>query len=163
MNYFRVEQDKRYLHPPGIDQFIDSYNRVDFSIERSGKVPDRNVVFSNSDYELDDIDFLESPVILVSETVKDVFSMYERTLKFKTFCILNNLRRSHYTYYAPIFKKLDLHVGESLTDEAVFKIPYRSKEVVIIRLDVAESLLRRSVRGIKLTTVINWREYNSGK
>ena len=42
---------------------------------------------------------------------------------------------------------------DKIGDRKVFKLAHKEKTIILVRLDAAESLLRRNVKGIKLTRV----------
>lgn len=172
MDYFWIKEDKSYMHTPVITNLNDIVNRrAAMSLENASNIANINVGFARSQYPLDYIDVLDSQLFLVSEEVKKVFSIYERSLQFKTVCILNNLDGSSYNYYAPLFEKVDclpdeykavrnrnklgnliIKAGDA-EDHSVFKIAGIDTDIIIIRLDVAESLLRRNIRKLTLERV----------
>lgn len=172
MDYFWIKEDKTYMHTPVITNLNDIVNRrAAMSLENAINIPDINVGFARSERPLDYIDVLDGQLFLVNDGVKKVFSVYERSLQFKTVCILNNLDGSNCNYYAPLFVNVDCLPDEykavrnrnnlekmiikasSVEDYSVFKIAGIDTDIVIIRLDVAESLLRRNIRKLTLERV----------
>ncbi len=156
MEYFWIRQDSRYLHIPMIQGFYQNMRRQDFTIDRAHRIPDRNIAFCDTDQEWDCIDILDRQGFLVSEMVRHVFLMYEERINYKFFCCLNNRTGEYINYYAPIIPQLDclaekrtvkLEKGK-IGDSGIFRVKNTEKEMVVIRLDVAESLLRRRVKGI---------------
>ncbi len=141
------------------------------ALENASNISDINVGFARSDRPLDYVDVLDGQLFLVSEGVKKVFSIYERSLVFKTLCILNNMDGSNCNYYAPLFAKVDCLPDEykavrnrnklekliikakAVEDYSIFKIADIDTDIVIIRLDVAESLLRRDITKLTLERV----------
>ena len=172
MDYFWIKVEKTYMHTPVITNLNDIVNRrAAMSLENASNIADINVGFARSQRPLDYVDVLDRQLFLVSEEVKKVFSIYERSLQFKTVCILNNLDGSSCNYYAPLFVKVDclpdeykavrnrnklenliIKVGAA-EDHSVFKIAGIDTDIIIIRLDVAESLLRRNIRKLTLERV----------
>lgn len=165
MEYFRLFQDQRYLHYPEIDNFYKRYRREYFSVASGNKIDDINVVFTPSTKNLDYIDLLDKQVILISSAVKDVFSLYDCSIFYKTFHLLNNLTGLSGLYYAPIIQEIKCLSEKSvcnlnrsviknivldfnsLKKASIFKIADINTDVLIVRLDVVESLLRRKVKG----------------
>lgn len=147
MEYFIMKQDIRYYPVPHIQDFNEKFHKKDFTTGSAYKISDRNVVFSDSTDHLKFIDYLESPIILISKNMKKVFSMYARNIQYKQFCILNNKVGDYGIYYAPIIDTTD-RIGEN----CIARVKLQLKEVLVVRLDVAESLLRRNIEGILLSS-----------
>lgn len=171
MDYFILSQDKRYLRTPFFQDFNGLIWRKNLTTSGSQKIPDVNSLFANSEQEQDLIDILDGQLFLVSNIVKQVFLLYETSIRFKMFCVLNQLRNEVGEYYAPIFRDVDCISDESqfnldksfikklvlkkemLKNYAIFRVAGLRCDIIIIRLDVAESLLRRKIRGMKLQRV----------
>ena len=171
MEYFLLEQDMRYNYIPQIDDFYSQFMRRDFSKSRCNKIPNKNVVFCYSEKPVEKLDVLDRQCFLISESVKQVFGLYEPTMKFKMFCIINNLRMEYYNYFVPILEELDCLSADSETNSdksvikrmildskktgshAIFKIAGINTDKVVVRLDVTESLLRRKCKGIQLKSI----------
>lgn len=86
MDYFCIRQDQRYRYTPVIQNFYSTFMRKDFMEDNGVRIPDKNVVFSNSAKEHDRVDILDSQMFAVSRPVKDVFRIYIPSMKFKQFC-----------------------------------------------------------------------------
>lgn len=157
MEYFWIRQDSRYIHTPMIVDFYQSMRRQNFTVDKAYKIPDYNVVFCDTDKEWDRIDVLDSQVFMVSEMVRHVFQMYEKNIRYKFFCCLNNKKEEYANYYAPVIPELDCLAEkktngikrEKIGTSSIFRVKNPEREMVIVRLDVAESLLRRGVKGIE--------------
>ncbi len=171
MDYFWIQRDKRYSNLPRIRQFIIRYRASDFTVEGAHRIKDRNVVFVDSEMSLDYADVIDGQVFLISEGVKNVFQMYDPSISYKTFCLLNNVCMDLKMYYAPIMpisdgtdfssdfnKKRDRRTLPALKQEYLKRPIMRIRELapdgVIIRLDVAESLLRRGLYKMNLTRMV---------
>lgn len=163
MDYFWIRQDKRYHNTPVIQDFYSKFKRKDFVEDNASRIPEKNVVFTDSPVALDYLDVLDSQMFAVSQPVRDIFKMYEPTMQFKDFCYLNNNLNAHMRYFVPVLKSVDCisryvnHIPylkkEDIEDNSIVRIKDAEKEMVIIGLDVAESLLRRSIRKFELVKV----------
>lgn len=171
MDYFRISQDKRYLHAPVISNATDIIQRrMDISVKNKEKIPDINIGFSNIKSEVDFLDVLDTQLYMVSKQVKDVFAVYEPQLIFKDICILNNFTKEYGQYYIPLFNECSCISDQSVVspdrtcveklvmnqpgdDDSIFKVSGLLTDIVIIRLDVAESLLRRNIRKFRLEKI----------
>lgn len=169
MKYFRVRQDERYLRTPVISNIGNIITRrKDVSIKNASKIKNVNVAFSNVQHPVDFIDILDKQLFLISNDIKKVFSMYEPSMIFKEVCILNNATDEYGRYALPLFKEIDCLSREhsiispdrsyvkkivlSHTSEkpSIFKVGGLMTDIVVVRLDVAESLLRRGIRKFTL-------------
>ena len=175
MEYFRIRQDHRYLHPPVITNTIDMVpGRRAVSLENSKRIPDVNILFADAPYSLDFLDVLDSQLFLVSPEVKKVFLIYESEMAFKEVCILNNKTEEYRLYALPLFLEMDCLAEGSIVSPdrshvkrlclrkdpeapSIFKAAGLMTDVVMIRLDVAESLLRRGIQRFLLEPV-EWEE-----
>lgn len=163
MDYFWIRQDKRYCHTPVIQDFYSTFKRKDFVEESAARIPEKNAVITNSLIALDYVDILDDQMFAVSQTVRDIFRMYEPSMEFKDFCFLNNTLNTYYCYFTPVLdvipclKGYETHtpvlIKERVMDSSILRVQDAREEMVIIRLDVAESLLRRGVRKYKLYQV----------
>lgn len=162
MEYFYISRDRRYRDTPYIQDFHLKYHRYQFCPEKSHKIQERNVVYSQSEKVLAYTDILSGPVFLVSEQVKRVMEAYEDGICFKMFYILNTLADQGRTYYAPILPAVRcLREGKEggqtrlVLDHSLVEgrhICQAEGEAywggLIISLAVTESLLRRRLLGI---------------
>lgn len=169
MEYFRLRQDRRYLFTPYMNTLKDIIRRTDdLYVDNGVHIPDFNSVFVSSDKPCDFISILDQQIFLVKEGVKQVFSIYEPLIKFKQFFMFHNRMGEYCEYYAPILKEVDCISSISkrnpyngllenctlerghIQDESIFRLANAGERFVIIRLDVAESLLRRGIRDFSL-------------
>lgn len=171
MDYFRIRQDKRYLNPPNITNVRDIViRRKDVSIQNASKIEDVSVGFSNNRSPVDFIDVLDSQLFLVSHEVKKVFTIYEPAMQFKEICVVNSLTDEYGRYFLPLFPELNCLSDESVVSPdrsyvkhlvlclpqrniSIFKAAGLMTDVVLIRLDVAESLLRRGISKLTMERV----------
>ncbi len=162
MEYFRLSQDKRYLHTPIISNLRDIVQRrADTSYMNASKISDINVGFAKPDNKLDFVDILDDQIYLVSDEIKLVFKIYEPGIEFKAVCILDNVNGLYRSYHIPILREIDCLSPKSIVspdrtsvkelvlikdipqEAAIFKAGGLLTDIVIIRLDVVESILRR--------------------
>lgn len=171
MDYFILTQDKRYRRVPTLHGLNQPVMHRDLKPGSAYKIADVGVYFSNSEYPQDYIDIMDHQLFMVSRDMKKVFQMYDPSMRFKLFCVLNRKTNEMGEYYAPIFREIDCVSENSqfnldksfikhlvlhrsmIGEQSIFRVSGLRKETVIIRLDVAESLLRRKLRGISLNRV----------
>jgi len=171
MEYFRIRQDPGYNHPPFFSNVQDVFpRRKSISLDNASKIERVNVLYSNKPYPLEFIDVLDRQVFLVSMEVKQVFSLYEPAMVFKEVCVLNLDIDEYGRYALPLFKEIDclspdskispdktavkeLKIKRPPADISIFKVAGLLTDVVLVRLDVVESLLRRKHRKFVLEQV----------
>jgi len=172
MDYFWIRQDRRYLHAPKLSNARDIVRRrEDVTIENERMIADVSVAFVSSQETIDFVDILDTQFFLVSDRVKDVLRMYEPSLKFKMICVLDNLAGEYSNYHMPIFSPVDCLSEKSIISpdksevkklvldaqkmdfQTIFKVAGLRTDVVLVRLDVIESLLRRKIRDFQFERV----------
>lgn len=172
MDYFRLCQDRRYLHTPFVDNLRSIATRKDMTLQNASRIEDYNVVFTSSKQHQDYLDVLDIQLFMICEQVKDVFDLYDASIPYKIFSILNVRQNLHFSYYAPVLPMLDalspnsetnldksylkkiVLLKEKIQDRPIFKLDGVRTEAVFIRLDVAESILRRTYHGYCLVPTV---------
>jgi len=112
---------------------------------------------------------IDTPVFLVSDTVKKLLQLYEDSLIFKC-TVLANKEGSQVVYWLTLMdevnclssaseftkdgslKKLVID-KEKLQGRKIFRVGGVREKLVVINQDIAESLLRRFLLGIQLTAI----------
>lgn len=173
MKYFLLSQDRDYKRIPQIKNFNAIAMRKDFTPENCKRIKDINVVDVSSADPINYIDLLDMQAYLVSAKIKKVLMMYDASLRFKMFCLLNKAVNGgeNGEYYAPIFRRIDCmspsskcnldksHIEkmvlykDKISHAPFFCVDRIKKEAVVVRLDVGESLLRRELRGLKFEKI----------
>lgn len=173
MDYFILRQDRRYNYTPTIENLNQVAYRWDFTMKNCHKIEDVNLVSASSPTHLNYIDLLDRQIFLISKEMKKLFLLYEPTLRFKMFILLNKKVNGGETgeYYAPIFREVDcvspaseFNLDKSVIKKlvlfeqkiqhlSIFRIGSIKAEAIIVRLDVVESLLRRNMSGLQFTKV----------
>jgi len=162
MDYFIIRPDKRLVNPPKLSLPVN---------EKSSKALDLNIypkpilvsVKTTGHYEYPD--YFETPLMMISEKLKRIISKYERTITFQTAVLMNREQSHQEVYYVMNVPELDIAsaeykrdrlsgkkpelilIEENIKNARIFKIKDAGNQL-IIRLDVAESLLRRGASGI---------------
>lgn len=103
--------------------------------------------------------------------MREIIEKYDSGILFKTLALIDNLHNKQVNYYLPIVEEIEalsenaeLNLNktvvrklilnkEKIQSRKIFKIKESSKPLIIVRLDIAESLLRRNFKGIKLERV----------
>ncbi|MFF2484364.1 imm11 family protein [Paenibacillus sp. NPDC058071] len=168
MDYFVLKQDERYANTPALLEVRQKIDSRKINRFHAGTLPDTIVFHVQADTDSAYLDLLDRQLFLVSDKLKKVIGMYAPDTLFKMIPLIDPQNRRQQIYYLPILEEI-----EALSDSNVFNL-YRSvikklvlqeekvkgkklfavkegeQTMVIVRLDVAESILRRRLKGIKL-------------
>lgn len=171
MDYFLLKQDEEYTNSP---RLIDVFSKIDvrnINLLKAHKIDDIIVFKVKVDEKSEFLDIMDNQLFLISKPMKGIIEKYDRDILFKTLALIDQLHKRQENYYLPIVEELEalsdaaeLNLNktvvkklilnkEKIQDRKIFKIKESSKTLIVVRLDVAESLLRRNFKGIKLERV----------
>ncbi|BCZ45490.1 hypothetical protein psyc5s11_15570 [Clostridium gelidum] len=171
MDYFLLKQDKRYTNTP---RLIDVFNKIDvrnINLLNAHKIEEMIIFNVRCDEQTQFLDILDTQLFLISEKMKEIMGEYNGKIIFKTIPLIDSPHERQENYYLPIFEEADclsensefnlnktvvkkiILDREKIKGKKIFKIKESSKPLIVIRLDVAESLLRREVKGICLESL----------
>lgn len=171
MKYFLIKQDHRYINTPFILNLFERIDKRNISKEGARNIPPITVLYVKPNPDNQYTDILDRQLFLVSEKLKKLLEKYESFLEFKTMVLIDQENCKTIQYYLPIFDKIaclseksQLNLDKSVInkiiltesvigDKSIFKIDGVTNTYIIIRLDIAESILRRDFKGITLTSV----------
>ena len=169
MKYFILKQDKNLENAIEIEGFNNS-KRMTLLKENENKFKESTNVpvkgNENSVYP----DFIQAPVLLVSDALHKVFNLYENTIIYKiaVFSDLEMKKQNVYRLVLPDLldvlsdKTLYLKNGwvdkivldsKKIGDYNIFEIKVGVDYYFIVSLDVVESILKRKFIGIKFEEV----------
>ena len=168
MDYFLLKQDEEYTNAPVL---MDVFNKIDIrniNLLKDHKIEDVVIFNVKCTDETEFLDVLDRDLFLISEEMKKIMGKYDPGILFKTIPLVDLAHERQENYYVPIVedleclsenaelnlnktvvKKIILDKGK-IKNKKIFKIKERSKTLVVVRLDVAESLLRREFKGMCL-------------
>ena len=168
MDYFLLKQDEEYTNAPVL---IDVFKKIDarnINLLNAHKIEDIIIFNVKCTDETEFLDILDRNLFLISEEMKKIIEKYDLGIIFKTIPLIDLERGKQENYYMPIFeeikalsekaewnlnktvvKKIILD-KEKIKDKKIFKIKESEKTLIVVRLDVAESLLRREFKGMSL-------------
>lgn len=171
MDYFLLKQDERYTYVPELLNLYKNINKADINLTNANKIDDTIIFYIKSDPNTEFLDVLNRQLFLVSQGMKNLLEKYNANIIFKMLPLIDFDNLKQEIYYLPIFeeiealseeaelnldktvvKKLILN-KEKIQGKKIFKIKESAKNLIIIRLDVAESILRRDFKGILLERV----------
>lgn len=168
MDYFLLKQDEEYTNTPIL---LDVFNKMDvrnINLLKAHKIEDVLIFNIKCNDDAEFLDILDRNLFLVSEKIKKVIEKYDSGILFKTIHLIDIHDEKQENYYMPIFEdieclsdKAELNLNKTVVKKIVldekkirgkkiFKIKESSKTLVVVRLDVAEYLLRRELKGVCL-------------
>lgn len=171
MDYFLLKQDERYTNTP---RLIDIFNKLDvrnINLLKAHKIEDIIVFKVKTSDGSEFLDILDNQLFLISKPMKEIIEKYDSGIIFKTLALIDKPNNKQKNYYLPIIEELEalseaaeLNLNktvvrklilnrEKIQEKKVFKIKESLRSLIIVRLEVAESLLRRNFKGIKLERV----------
>lgn len=168
MDYFLLKQDERYTNTPRLKDIFNNIDVRNINVLNAHKIEDILVFDVNVDEKSEFLDILDNQLFLISKPMMEIVEKYDSDIVFKTLALIDKLHNRQENYYLPIVEELDalsdaaeLNLNktvvrklilnkEKIQGKKIFKIKESSKTLIVVRLDVAESLLRRNFNGIKL-------------
>lgn len=167
MNYFLISKDEIYEKAPNIINWYEDERLIN---ERNlNLLENRKILKIRNEEKIVWTDIISNPNFFVSEKVKGVINKYDNKIKFKQVILLDIIGAEAEVYYLPILKFINCLSEESeiigntikrcvikkeiIKDEKIFRIGDVNKRYIVVRLDLAESMLRRETRGIKLEKI----------
>ncbi|MGE6230393.1 hypothetical protein [Paenibacillus chitinolyticus] len=168
MDYFVLKQDERCTDAPVLLDVRSRIDLRDIRPDRAHRIADTVVMQVKSTPETEYPDVLDGQLYLISDRLKRIAAAYEPDLPVKLIPLMDRVQRKQSNYYLPLFEEAEVLSPSSelnrdgtvvkklvlqrskLTGRKIFKIKESAKPLIIVRLDVAESLLRRDFAGIRL-------------
>ncbi|AIQ13843.1 hypothetical protein [Paenibacillus durus] len=160
MYYFRLQQDKRFVDGMRLEH-----------VSRDMEIYERNIVFVKEDGEQPVyLDFIDHPRWLVSDRMKGLLEKYDRFLRFYSAVLTGRSTRRQDIYWFMEPGETDSLSERTQVDasgacrrlvlaetkvrrERIFRVAGVKEDILIVRLDVAESLQRRGFTGLHFTPV----------
>ncbi|WP_374020735.1 hypothetical protein ABU162_14820 [Paenibacillus thiaminolyticus] len=177
MDYFWLKQDDRHTDVPVLEQVRSKVDRRDIRWGSAHKIPDPIVFYVTAGPESEFLDVMDRQLYLVSEELKRLLAIYEPDAWFIFTPLLDLKGQRQKRYFLPIlpedmvlspnsewspdkrFVNKPVLWGEKLQGKKIVRVQESDAPLVAVRLDVAESILRRGFTGVRLEKAIV--EYSS--
>ncbi len=168
MDYFLLKQDERYTNTPRLKDMFHKINTKDINRLNAHKIDDVIIFQVTAEERCEYLDVLDKQLFLISEKMMKIICKYDTDIVFKILPLIDSKRHTQENYYLPIFEdiealdeKSEFNLNRTIVKKIVlnkkkiegkkiFRIKESEKTLIVVRLDVAESLLRRKPRGISL-------------
>lgn len=115
-------------------------------------------------------DILDVPIFLVSDRIAEVFKYHFTNEDFRAVLLTDMANKQHKLYWLPIIDHVDcLHESTEygkdgflknividkakVEDHKIFRIRSKHESLVAVRVEIAESLLRRGCEGVSIVPI----------
>jgi hypothetical protein len=171
MRYFMMKEDTMYANRPEILNWTKIIEARDLYKRDFSKIPKRIILEIKPNKDTDFLDIITLPFLLVSKKVYKLLQEFEPNLQYKEIILLDKKYGKAEEYFLPLIKtisclteKTEFNLDHSVLkrvfinrkkigDKCIFAFDEGPKNLIVIRLDVAESILRRNRYGFMLTEV----------
>jgi len=168
MDYFLLKQDEEYTNAPRLMDVFKNMDVRNINLLNAHKIEEIVIFNVKCDNETEFLDIIDRNLFLISEEMKKIIEKYDSEIIFKTIPLIDLPHGRQENYYMPIFEEIDclsessefnlnktvvkkiVLDKEKIKNKKIFKIKESSKILIVARLDVAESLLRREFKGMCL-------------
>lgn len=166
MDYFLLKQDLRCSNVPNLKNIFYKLDTRNINRLNAHKIDDVLIFQVNAEDNAQYPDVLDKQLFLISEKIGNIISKFDPEMIIKTVPLIDRKRNRQENYYLPIFEEVDalsektergvnrtvikkiVLDKEKILGKKIFKINEYNNQLVVVRLDVAESLLRRKVKGV---------------
>lgn len=177
MDYFTLSQDLSFIHTVRINRYFipENWKReiakgrsVEFEFGKLSSRPHNFLVDNQKENMYPDL--IEAPLPLLSNRLKEIFCSFEKNIQCSCAILSDPVLRTQEIYWLfalerleclgdgsefypnSTLKKLVLN-RKSIGEHCIFRIHGIREKQIVIRFDVAESILRRPMIGIKLERI----------
>jgi hypothetical protein len=170
MRYFVLTQDERVTDSPYPNDFHQKIDVRNATANKAGNLPERTLVTIRPDRHTVFPDMLCSPVMLVTRETKEVINAFDPYLAYRQIVYLDQENELMQLYFMPALDEIDCLSDSAeytnacrgafskvalqkapIRDKSLFQVKNGTRKLVIVRLDLAESLLARNCSGFALT------------
>lgn len=171
MKYFMLETDKSNNNLP---QIVDWYSRIDeknMIPERYQHIPFRTMMKMKANASTDFNALIVKPFLLLNGEAKELLSKFEPNMQYKEIVLINQPNHLMNQYFFPLLEVVDCLTSDSvrnmdhsllvkgkldkskLEDQAIFMLAGLRNRHIVLRMDLAEALLRRNICGYQLKEI----------
>jgi len=161
MHYYVIRQDRSITAAPKILNYSSGlYSET----KLKGKA---NILYVKNNKTIDFVDFIDEPLVLISDGFKNIMEKYSPSLEYKAVVLTEPERGIQKVYWnaeLPVIDclspKTEYHLNGLIKkvvikrklagDCSMFQIVNKIEKYCIIRLELAESVLRRGMGGFIL-------------
>ena len=170
--YFQIKQDKKLSNPIQIFHFAVEGDYTEGKPIDSAIIPKQQVAYFEYSPQVEMCDVLFQPTLLIENSIKKLWRLYEPQMKFKGVQVFANdpnfkiapiywcqvdtpvacMIEATEQYPDKTMKQLAIQF-RAVQGRHIFQVAGLSEPVVVVSLPVAESMLKRSAIGFELQAV----------
>ncbi|WP_127533676.1 hypothetical protein [Paenibacillus kobensis] len=168
MDYFRLRQDERYADVPMLCDIRQQLDVRDICPKRAHHIMDSLMFYVDASKDTAYPDVLDQQLFLVSDKLKPLIELYAPDTIFKAAPLVDLVHEQQNNYYLPIFEEVEalgsgteyyndqrtvkkpILQADRLGNRRIFGVKESEIPFIVVRLDAAESMLRRDFTGLKL-------------
>lgn len=165
MRFFSMEQDRSLPDRIELRDFDILGQRHLFLKKDADSIQDSTTLYLADNTGETAPDFIQSPIFLVSDTIKKVLDFYEDDMVFKTVAVVDKKKGDIFVYHTLLLEPMDMLSektefypngsvkrlvldAEKIGEHHIFLLDDQRFPVPLVSLEIVESLLRRQVTGI---------------
>ncbi|WP_143322425.1 hypothetical protein [Clostridium sp. HBUAS56010] len=168
MKYFILETEKEFCDAPILNKWKEEFPSSLVCIKNFYKIPERNIISISTNKDTIFPAIFISTYVMVSEMVKSVIDMYGDKVLAKDVVLVDSARGEIERYFLVVLSEvsgemqtlgrkrsvvIERNAGIPLKDRNIFMLKLKERRKIIVNLDFAESILRRSAQGICLEEI----------
>ncbi|WP_058485600.1 imm11 family protein [Defluviitalea phaphyphila] len=172
MEYFMLSQKKNIPNTVNLyittDKFYQRQQVIDK--EQADEVNEVTNIFVESNKNNFYPDVIDTPIFLVSDNIKKLIECYDDSPINKCVVLTDSILKEQRIYWLMLLDKIDCLSEKTefkkdntlkklvldkkkIGNKKIFRIDGIVEKIVVVNLDIAESLLRRFLSGIELTKI----------
>jgi len=172
MKYFKITVDKHYM-PPMPTGWYGILDKKTLEKKKSYQMPKHMLFYVEDHMQMVFTDVITFPCFMVSKMVRNVIEKYDRSARFARVVLYDKKRKDSMAYYIPFLNGIVLDsVGNAQNDtgeesvlnektliekviegRAIAELKMPKGMCIVMRMDLAESILRRDAVGIGLEEI----------
>jgi len=172
MKYFILSQEKNIPNTVKLYVKANSPNEPQTELLKEDKAKVKQVTMVEVESSADNFfpSVIEEPVYMISDMVKKVICMYTDEVVWKTAVLLDHGLKQQNIYWLPLVDKIDclsekatfkkdgyienlIINNEKIGNNKIFRIAGIKEKILVINLDIVESVLRRFPDGMKIKEI----------
>jgi len=163
MKYFLLDINRNLITAPRIINSFGVINKKDINLKNHKAIDKRNLLHLESNSDTVFTGVITRPFFLLSEKLFDITKKYEPNIISKQIILLDVENKVSKLYYMPILTRANCVVdkgtnslarpvlnSKKLPTKSIFWLKGLDSNLPVVRLDIAESFLRREERGVNL-------------
>lgn len=167
MKYFKIMVDKHYT-PPMPTGWYGILDKKTLEKKKSYQMPKRMLFCVEEHMQMVFTDIITFPCFMVSKMVRSVIEKYDRSVRFARVILYDRKHKNSMAYYIPFLDSIGIDkedtgegnisgektvVGQVMEDRVIAELRTSEGTFLVMRMDLAESVLRRDAVGIGLEEV----------